>query len=270
MAVRLPMIKKILFALIFFSFCYSFCQKERKFVSGKIVADSLSIENIHIINKSSGVATLSNKFGEFRIPIRENDSLLFSSIQFVNRKIIIQKDVLNQAIWIVKLKIDINQLDEVIVNNHNLTGSLLIDANNLKDSINTKIEDVLSFDSSEIISDFDKTKTYFPEYSADPIPQKVGINFAQLVRLAIKKIKKKDKKSTVSLTKKTSILRKNLGDDFFTKTLKLKKSLIDPFIERCEKKGVFNLYAKNRKLEMIDLMINESKVFLLDLKNEKK
>jgi hypothetical protein len=49
-----------------------------------------------------------------------------------------------------------------------------------------------------------------------------------------------------------------LGETFFTETLKIPKEEITSFINYCKSKGVIDLYIKNRKMEVIDILIKES------------
>jgi len=64
----------------------SFAQNEI-FIEGKIISDIENLENIYIYNKRSNDFTLSNIDGFFSTLVRLNDTLIFSGIQFVEKKI---------------------------------------------------------------------------------------------------------------------------------------------------------------------------------------
>ena len=51
------------------------------------------------------------------------------------------------------------------------------------------------------------------------------------------------------------------GESFFIETLKIPREEIDDFIEYCKSKGISELYANNQKIEVIDLLLKESKVY---------
>ncbi|MCF7567246.1 carboxypeptidase-like regulatory domain-containing protein [Sabulilitoribacter arenilitoris] len=105
------------------------------------VESSVSVENIHVINKTAQAFATTNKKGEFKITVKLNDTLIFSSIQHIPKKIIVgEKLVLNQAVTI-KLEEQINELDEVLVGKI-LTGDLLSDVENADDDAPINFYDV--------------------------------------------------------------------------------------------------------------------------------
>lgn len=260
----LPMTKKILFIFFLLYSITSFSQDNRNSISGIVEVDSLSVENIHVINKTSNIATLTNQYGEFTIPVKEQDTLLFSSVQFENKQITISKEHISNLKLVVNLKVDITNLNEVIVKQHNLTGNLAIDAINNRDSIYESIESRLQFSSSEIISDFDKTKTYRPKNSVDPIGGQSGIDITQLFRLVRLKLKKKKtKKKNKEEEPITLTIRKELGDVFFVQNLKIPLKEIDTFLMYCNAKQLLTkLHQENKQIELIEFLINQSKTYL--------
>jgi len=99
-------------------------------ISGRVESRA-SKENIHVINKTAQVFTTTNKIGEFKIPVKLNDTLIFSSIQHIPKQIIVSKNVILRQALIVKLEEQINELDEVLVGKV-LTGDLLYDVKNIE------------------------------------------------------------------------------------------------------------------------------------------
>lgn len=95
------------------------------------VDSNVSVENIHVINKTAQVFATTNKIGEFKITAKLNDTLLFSSIQHIPKQIVISKNVVLNRTLTVKLKEQINELDEVLVGKV-LTGNLLLDVKNVE------------------------------------------------------------------------------------------------------------------------------------------
>jgi len=97
-------------------------------IYGKIESND-DVENIHIINKTARVFTISNEAGNFKISAKINDTLVFSSVQHKTKVLIIDGDlVLNKTVTVV-LDEQVNQLKEVIVGKV-LTGNLLLDIDN--------------------------------------------------------------------------------------------------------------------------------------------
>lgn len=105
-------------------------------IHGKISAPD-EVEGIHIINKTASRFTISNSYGEFTIPARLNDTLLFSGISYQPKEIVVTKLIIASKQCTVYLEELVNVLDEVVVGKV-LTGDLLSDINNsdVKRSIN--------------------------------------------------------------------------------------------------------------------------------------
>ncbi|WP_159021634.1 hypothetical protein [Formosa sp. L2A11] len=91
------------------------------------------VENIHVINKTSKTYTITDKNGGFTIPVKLNDTLQFSSIQYNHLEVIIDKYAISNKAIRVDLEELINALDEVIVGNI-LTGNLMLDMENATDA----------------------------------------------------------------------------------------------------------------------------------------
>lgn len=99
-------------------------------ISGKIDS-KISLENIHVINKTAQVFSITNSKGEFKISASLNDTITFSSIQHQPKIVVVDRNmVLFKAIKIV-LDEQVNELDEVVVGKV-LTGNLLSDIKNVK------------------------------------------------------------------------------------------------------------------------------------------
>ena len=104
--------------LVVIIFALKLSAQERTVVLlGKIKSDSLAVENVHIINKTSQRGTLSNELGEFKIYIKEKDTLIFSDIQYVFKIIIINKNHIKNKKVTIKLFQKNNELPEVVIEN---------------------------------------------------------------------------------------------------------------------------------------------------------
>ncbi|PIA79571.1 hypothetical protein BFR04_01635 [Gaetbulibacter sp. 4G1] len=99
-------------------------------INGKVVSN-VSVENIHVINKTAQVFTTTNKAGEFTITAKLNDTIMFSSIQHIQKIITISNNTILIRKLNVKLEEQINKLDEVVVGKV-LTGDLLSDVENVE------------------------------------------------------------------------------------------------------------------------------------------
>lgn len=280
------MVKKLLFITIILQLTPSFAQDKNLELFGSVSIDSISSEGIHVINKSSNKATLTNQYGEFRIVVKENDTLLFTSIQIKNKKITITKEHLKNLQLSIKLEVDINQLDEVVVKKHDLIGNLAIDASNYEDPIREKTKSALDFSGIDFskpvinkIDEIDRSKPPSAEKLTNPNTPIGGDLMRFIVRPLFKELSKigenkryvrKLKRQFIVQSKKVpDKVRKELGDTFFTDTLKIPLDKIDSFILCCMQKNLAKLYIENNKIELIDLLINQSKSYHETFNDEK-
>ncbi|WP_106794907.1 carboxypeptidase-like regulatory domain-containing protein [Aquimarina sp. Aq78] len=99
-------------------------------VSGKVLnaANDQILENVHIVNLSQVIGTITNEKGDFNIPAKVNDTLYFSYIGYKP----LQVRVTNDWVKFGEVKIKMTELgialEEVVVADVQLTGYLEIDA----------------------------------------------------------------------------------------------------------------------------------------------
>lgn len=95
------------------------------------VESSADVENIHVINKTAQKFTITNRLGEFTIPVSLNDTLSFSSVQHELKTIVISKEIITSKTVTVILVEQINTLNQVTVGKV-LTGDLGSDIGNIE------------------------------------------------------------------------------------------------------------------------------------------
>ena len=103
------------------------------------VTNAFDIEGIHILNKTSKYNTVTNEFGEFVIRIQVLDTIIFSSIKYQIKELIITEDIYHKKKININLNELVNELDEVLIGN-TLTGDLFRDLKNIK------VEETFNFD----------------------------------------------------------------------------------------------------------------------------
>ncbi len=94
------------FQLLFILFVVfqAYTQDKRIVIEGKVMSNSGAIENVHIINKSSRKAVITTLNGAFQISVKESDTLIFSTLQFENKEIVINKLHLSKLQLVTTLK----------------------------------------------------------------------------------------------------------------------------------------------------------------------
>ena len=116
--------QKTFFLFIFLLLTIAVKAQEPVELEGEILADSLEYTFINIINLSSHHGTTNDRDGHFVIKVRENDTLQFSSVQYQNKKIVINEATLEAKFLKVNLLPSINQLEEVYLFDSKLIGNL--------------------------------------------------------------------------------------------------------------------------------------------------
>ena len=246
---------------------FSIYGQEEKILIGKVYSDSLEVEGIHIYNKSSGKGTITNNHGEFNMPVKLNDTLLISGLQFLYQELIIDRKRIENSQIAIHLFQKINVLEEVIVRQHKLIGNLTEDSFNApleKLKVNAKALDFSMIDFSRPVTnkidDIDRMKPPPIIGMVDPaymmgVGGTVGLGTYKSKEQ--KKLEKLEEKDTFNNKIKALITK-----EYFTDTLKIPENEIDYFIEHCIRKGLTHLFNSGRRIEAIEIIIEEAPVFL--------
>ncbi|MEL0274519.1 MAG: hypothetical protein VW943_01160 [Flavobacteriaceae bacterium] len=126
--------KSVLISL-FTLFCGIIKAQDYKLLNGKIFHPNLIVAGIHVINADRGLAEITDIDGNFEISVAIGEELIFSGVQYKKRALIITPEIFALEEITVYLEAFINELDEVVVKPHNLSGSLSSDLNNVKEQI---------------------------------------------------------------------------------------------------------------------------------------
>jgi hypothetical protein len=92
---------------------------------GQVTASS-DVGSVHVLNITAQEFTITNDKGQFIVPVRLNDTILISSIQYIPQNIVVTETILKLEYLSIKLEDRVNELDEVVVGKI-LTGDLLLD-----------------------------------------------------------------------------------------------------------------------------------------------
>ena len=120
------------------SFClictFIYSQDSKNRVTGKVESESskTSLQNVHVLNLSKVVGTITDEEGFFEINASVNDTLYFSYIGYKPLKIIVTNDLIKYedndlTFNLTELAL---ALEEVIITPYRLTGYLEIDVKN--------------------------------------------------------------------------------------------------------------------------------------------
>lgn len=124
--------KTLLFLLLIFCVFSSGFSQQRQDLTGRILNDSIGETFVNIVNITAETGTVNERDGSFSITVKENDSILFSSVQFENKYVVITKEILARNFLEVALLEEVNRLETVHLNNIKLTGNLEGDIQGIK------------------------------------------------------------------------------------------------------------------------------------------
>lgn len=226
-------------------------QDNRIMISGEVRNDSVPIENAHIINKSAGKGSITNKLGQFKISVTDRDTLMISDIQFQNKIIIVNQDhLLNKFIEINLLELT-NQLEEVIVQQFDDMSDELGLPNAGKEPLN-KLDRNLNHYSQKSTPVVILQALLFKPGGIDDIYNIVSGN-----RKRDRKLKQLIQEDQLNAEKMEYVrtIRGHFQDEFFIKSVKIEVEYIDTYIYYCLAQDIGNLYDKGRLIEVIDILL---------------
>ncbi|MHA6279749.1 hypothetical protein ACXYMT_06170 [Salinimicrobium sp. CAU 1759] len=265
--------KKLLLLISFIFLTFSAAQsQERVEVTGTIIVPAgFSPGSIHIYNKSSGKGDISDLDGNFDLYVQEGDSVYFSALQFKKLLVSIDSTVIKDRRLVVEILEGVNELPEVVIRPHDLSGDLEVDAGNIETQ-----QLVLPTMSAISINDYDW------EWRADgqtgvtnaAMPTSTGMKnganlkalFGEAIGLLLppKKVKKPapSQRNIIGLIKLEREIRSRYDEVFFQDVLNISTENISIFIEFVDAKGFSSeLLKKERELELIELLILRSEEF---------
>lgn len=252
--------------LLLFADFDSFSQ-EIKLLDGQILTDSISPVNIHIVNLNMEKGTTTNNSGRFKIYAETGDRLLFSSVQFENREIVISSTDVESGKIEVKLFPARNELDEVKISDLKLSGYLDKDLSKIKYFDREKYG--IPYPKKQLSQT--QRRLYTANQNITSRWQYIGVLLGGVsldvvmndINGRTKYLKKLDQQDKLQLRVQRGI--DVLGKSFFMSGLGLPESEIENFVYYCAREPEFEIilnsansldlieYYKNRKQDFINL-----------------
>lgn len=98
-------------------------------LTGKITNDSIDHEYLHVLNLTLQKGTITNDKGVFRIPVREQDTLYISAVQFKPKEVVITSEIIAKNFLELELETNVTELEDVNISDIDLSGRLGDDMN---------------------------------------------------------------------------------------------------------------------------------------------
>lgn len=255
--------KKTLLFLLLLLFAFTVQSQKKKFFLYGFVKDSLGfVENANVFNLSTKQGTFTDSFGKYEISVSEGDSLKFSSVQHKILYSVVTNFTLKRKYKDIFLERDAITLDEVVVKNTYLLGILALDKKQTpKDKKLDALKDNLDLSKIDMDGTFNEdhisSKVKPPQNNVDPTSLFLGAGASANIAWKYSQKLWALRRSLEYKTNFPALLKKELGDDFFFKELKIPEDRFFHFLEYCNPLNIENLYKVNQ-LQVIKILKNES------------
>jgi len=237
-------------------------------INGIISAQFLEETSVHIINSTQGTGTVNSNSGSFQILVKENDELLFSSIQYKNLTVVITSEIMKSGFLEVVLQEDLNVLDEVNISNVGLTGNLTTDIKQIKIVRNMP----LNFSAGDLKNMRFESDINDPQSAPTNIAMGQSANFGgggvDIIGLILGVIIPESNSAKINVpvykyknnSNIIAHLRELFDENFFTETLEVQKEYIDDFIYYANDNGLESILNKPKnQLALIEFLMDQSK-----------
>ncbi|MBU2995011.1 carboxypeptidase-like regulatory domain-containing protein [Cellulophaga baltica] len=242
--------KKILLLLLFITnVTIGFSQsQERSLLRGKVLYRDVSVQNENVINVTTERGVITNKNGEYEINVKLGDELVFTSVNYQIRRVIITQDILDNNRLVVEVNEKVTELEEVVVTPENQEAFLKVKNEEFK-------EHTYEIDRTTEVENIALSQTERGLQN--------GLNFVSLFKAVKKGLKGNDgEKEVVKQMKLSEVLRTVYDDEFFTKDLQLPKDRINEFLYYCDvHMPERSLLRKDHEFQLIEALVNHSKEF---------
>jgi hypothetical protein len=252
---------------------------ERKILRGKIVADSIEVENLTVYNITSNVGAITDVDGKFSINARATDTLFIQGLSYESKQYVLTDKDFWLPVLEIKLHVKITELNEVVITPYTLTGDLKEDTKRIQvygegfSKIDMRIKHY-----EDDVRMGTPTNTAMLNVFAP-----TGINLLPLINglsslLGVKGDPKKNSERVFEERRIRDLQSKSFSEhilerfshNFFIETLKIKNEDISMFMSFAE----LNVYelspllkAEN-ELKLIEYLINKSAEFKLQQPKE--
>lgn len=112
------MVKKLISFILLMLFCtLSSNAQERVSLKGRVIGNNILLENVHARNITTGRFTITDPSGEFSIPAKVGDTLLFSYVGMADLVKFIDSTDVQKKVLQIRMTESTNELKEVTLNN---------------------------------------------------------------------------------------------------------------------------------------------------------
>ncbi len=226
----------------------------RQSISGKLLPASknLHLESIYIYNKLTSEGILSDSLGNFKLDLRLGDTIAVSAMQIESTEIVVKEMHLKDAFITLAIQANMEYLEEVRINNRNLTGNLGLDMKRIGiEPIVTSAD--LGFPS--LGPDMTKGERLLSSYTPYSLKSFNRLDVEWLYAVLSGDLKRiKHRVSLEKLEEKRLSIINRMPNSFYTNKLKVSLENIPHFIEFCESQKDLNNLINMPIIEFIETL----------------
>lgn len=234
-----------------------------KELRGRVLASGEDVTGVVVRNASSDRATITDAEGNFAIPVKLNDTLVFLAVQFKTKKLPVTRLLYNTSFVNVPLEPFVNELQEVVVQPFDLTGDLSKDAEKLELPQDVSAEALGLPNAQQKIPTQSERKLQQATYGKFHLGMILTPPLDPIINAITGRTKKL--KERVAIDRKyalTQQVQQSIVDSLFIDTLKIPKERIADFMYFCEADPNFNeVVDSGDQLRVWQFMIDKSEAY---------
>ena len=213
-------------------------------IKGKLIYRNVNVVAANVVNIDAQINTITDGEGEFEIPVKVGDEIIFSSVQYMIRTVKINPDIIQKNRLIITVNEKINALEEVIIT-----------PDDTEKFLDLKEEEFKGYDYLR-----DKS-TRLENTIVRQGQLNNGINVINILKLITKIINSKTEEEKKNL-KPSEVLKYVFEIDFFKRDLELTDDQIIGFLEYIDDNlPSQKLLSQSKQFQLIDYLILESKKY---------
>ncbi len=213
-------------------------------IKGKLIYRNVNVVAANVVNINAQINTITDGEGEFEIPVKVGDEIIFSSVQYMIRTVKINPDIIQKNRLVITVNEKINALEEVIIT-----------PDDTEKFLDLKEEEFKGYDYLR-----DKS-TRLENTIVRQGQLNNGINVINILKLITKIINSKTEEEKKNL-KPSEVLKYVFEIDFFKRDLELTDDQIIGFLEYIDDNlPSQKLLSQSKQFQLIDYLILESKKY---------
>ena len=252
--------QQLLLICLFISTLLLAQDSERKLLRGAVIYRNVNVVGVNIVNNTTSKGTTTNQKGEYEILVKKDDILIFSSVQYRIKEIVVTEQIIKNNRLVIEVTQKVEELDEVVISPENK-------------------EKFLDFQEEQVVKykDYQFASDRYSEVKNEALGQTnfQGANILGLVGMLLNSIigkgdgKNKEKEKAIYERTSFNEVRHRYKDEFFTDNLGIPKDQISSFLYYCDDQMPSeDIFSKKNEFLMIDFMVKQSKLFLETIKKK--